>query len=100
MQSHTDPVRLALGISRDSRSIEVKMTRREKSSNSAGFVFFDVLYEDGARSSNRKVPIAELGGLDADERAKSCIEAQDRKIAEVSGRPGGAIKSIVRSRSR
>lgn len=75
------------------------MSRREKASKAGGFLFFDILYEDGARSSNRKVPSAELGGLDGDARAKPYIEAQDRKIAEVSGRPGGVIKSIVRSRS-
>ena len=28
------------------------------------FVLFDVLYEDGSRTSNRKVPGAELGGVD------------------------------------
>ncbi len=76
------------------------MPRRAKASNSGAFVFFDVVYEDGARSSNRKVPSAELGGIDGDARAKPYIEAQDRKIAGVSGRPGGVIKSIIRSRSR
>jgi hypothetical protein len=75
------------------------MSRREKASKVSGFIFFDILYEDGARSSNRKVPSGELGGLDGDARAKPYIEAQDRKIAEVSGRPGAVIKTIVRSRS-
>jgi hypothetical protein len=61
------------------------------------FVYFDVLYEDGSRSSNRKVPSAELGGLDGDEPAREIIEAQDRKVGEMSGRPRPAIKSIARS---
>ena len=61
------------------------------------FVLFDVFYQDGSRTSNRKVPSADLGGLDGDTPAKSIIEAQDRKIAEMSGRPRGPIKTISRS---
>ncbi len=60
-------------------------------------VLFDVVYENGERSSNRKVPNSELVGLDGDEPARALIEAQDRKIAEMSGNPRGAIKTIVRS---
>ena len=29
-------------------------------------VLFDVFYEDGSRTSNRKVPGGEIGGLDGD----------------------------------
>lgn len=76
------------------------MGRRAKPSSAGGGVFFDVLYEDGSRSSNRKVPSSELGGIDGDAAVKPYIEAQDRKIAEVSGRPRGAVKSVERSRSR
>lgn len=76
------------------------MTRREKAANAGGFVSFDVLYEDGARSSNRKVPSSELGGINGDALAKLYVEAQDQKIAEISGRPRGVIKSVVRSRPR
>jgi hypothetical protein len=64
------------------------------------FVLFDVLYEDGGQISNRKVPISELGDRDRDLPAKRYIEALDRKIAEVSGRPRAAIKSVSRSRRR
>ncbi len=63
----------------------------------SSFVMFDVLYEDGSRSSNRKVPAIELAGLDGDLPAKHLIEAQDRAIGLASGRPRGAIKQIVRS---
>ncbi len=59
---------------------------------------FDVLYVDGTRSSNRKVPSTALGGLDGDEPAKALIEAQDREIGLASGRPRAAIKSVGRSR--
>jgi hypothetical protein len=61
------------------------------------FALFDVLYQDGTQSSNRKVPVSALGGLDGDEPAREIIEAQDRKIAEASGRPRPKIKSIARA---
>jgi hypothetical protein len=76
------------------------MPRRGKTPNAGGFVLFDVLYEDGTRTSNRKVPSSELGGADGDTSAKSYIEAQDRKIAEMSGRAPGVIKALVRSHPR
>ena len=63
----------------------------------AEFVLFDVLYEDGTRTSNRKVPSYEVEGLDGDTPARAVIEAQDVKIAEQSGRTRGPIKSLVRS---
>jgi len=61
------------------------------------FVLFDVFYEDGSRRSNRKVPAEILGGLDGDDPARAVIEEQDRIIAEKSGTPASAIKSIRRS---
>ena len=64
------------------------------------FVLFDVLYEDGSRTSNRKVPGLELGGVDGDLPAKTYIEAQDRQIAEISGKPRTPIKSLTRARRR
>ncbi len=62
-----------------------------------GFVLFDVIYEDGSRSSNRRVPATELSGLNGDAPARAFVELQDRKIGEMSGRPRGRIKSISRS---
>ena len=70
---------------------------RKKQPLSNGFVLFDVVYQDGSRTSNRKVPGAELGGLDGDAPARAFIEAQDRVIAERSGNPRSPIKSITRS---
>jgi hypothetical protein len=63
-----------------------------------GFVLFDVIYEDGSQRSNRRVPGEILGGLDGDAPARTVIEEQDRLIAEKSGRPALAVKSIRRSR--
>jgi hypothetical protein len=63
-----------------------------------GSVLFDVLYEDGTQRSNRRIPSEILGGLDGDAPARAVIEEQDRLIAEKSGRPALAVKSIRRSR--
>ena len=60
-------------------------------------VLFDVFYEDGSRTSNRKVPGSEVGGLDGDAPARAYIEAQDRQIGERSGILPRSIKRIVRS---
>jgi hypothetical protein len=62
-----------------------------------GFLLYDVLYQDGARTSNRKVPTAEIDSYDSEGSIRAFIEAQDRKIAEMSGNPRGPIKSITRS---
>jgi hypothetical protein len=61
------------------------------------FVLFDVVYEDGSQRSNRKVPSDLLGGLDGDEPAKTFIMEQDQAIAEKSGMPPLAIKTLKRS---
>jgi hypothetical protein len=63
-----------------------------------GFVLFDILYEDGTQTSNRRVPSASLEGFDADAAVRAFLEAQDREIAVASGRPRGRIKSMSRSR--
>lgn len=75
------------------------MSRKKQSVGSA-FVLFDVIYQDGTRSSNRKVATAELDPLDADASARAILEAQDRKISAMSGRPHGLIKAITRSAGR
>jgi hypothetical protein len=68
-----------------------------KSRASTSFVMFDVVYEDGTRSSNRKVSANLLAGLDGDAPARGIVEAQDRDIAIASGRAKSVVKSIVRS---
>lgn len=69
---------------------------RKKATDNA-FVFFDVVYEDGARTSNRKVASGELLGFDGDLPARTIIEAEDERIALMSGRSRGPIKSFNRS---
>ena len=61
------------------------------------FVMFDVLYEDGTQRSNRKVPRALTGSLDGDKPAHGFLIEQDREIAEKSGKPPVAIRSITRT---
>ena len=76
------------------------MGRRSAGRRVEEFVLFDVLYQDGTRTSNRKVPGSELGEVDGDLLAKTYIEAQDRQIAEISGKPRSPIKSLTRVRRR
>ena len=70
---------------------------RRKERIDTGSVLFDVFYEDGSRASNRKVPAAAVGGLDGDDPAMTFIMDQDRKIADLSGKPPRRIKTLVRS---
>ncbi|MCJ2024363.1 hypothetical protein [Methylobacterium sp. J-067] len=74
------------------------MTKRTKSAPKLqGFVLFDVVYEDGSRASNRRVPVEILGGLDGDAPARDLITAQDSEVAQKSGRPAREIASLTRS---
>jgi len=61
------------------------------------FTMFDVVYEDGSRTSNRRVATVLLGGLDGDEPARTTIIEQDRAISEKSGNPPLTIATITRS---
>ena len=76
------------------------MARRSTVRRVEEFILFDVLYEDGTRTSNRKVPGSELADFDRVLLAKTFLEAQDRHIAEISGKPRTPIKSLTRVRRR
>lgn len=69
----------------------------KKPTSRVEFVMFDVVYEDGSQRSNRKVDANVLGGLDGDGPAREAIMEQDRTIAQKSGLPPLAIKTIKRS---
>jgi hypothetical protein len=73
------------------------MARKKSKPVESGYALFNVLYEDGSRSSNWRVPRSLLGGLDGDEPARKAIEEQDNAIAEKAGRPRIPIKKIARS---
>jgi hypothetical protein len=76
------------------------MARRSTVRRVEEFVLFDVLYEDGTRTSNCKVPGSELVDVEVDLLAKTYIEVQDRQIAEISGKSRPPIKSLTRVRRR
>jgi hypothetical protein len=75
------------------------MAKKKPAPGSVEFVIVNVLYQDGSQSSNRRVPRSELSGYDEDNEIRAIIEAQDRKVAELSGQPRGPIKSITRVRA-
>lgn len=61
------------------------------------FVYFDVVYEDGSRSSRRKVNAAGMARHEEEAFALTEIMNQDRRIAEVSGKHRGSVKKLSRS---
>ena len=73
------------------------MARQKKQPVENAFALFDVIYQAGARTSNRKVPTTDIDQFDRENSIRAFIEAQDRKIAEMSGNPRGPIKSITPS---
>ena len=58
------------------------------------FALFNIHYEDGSLTSNRKVPGDVLEDFNPDQAIEDYIKAQDNEIAEKSGKPRAAIKSI------
>lgn len=73
---------------------------RKKPNGSQDYVLFDVHYEDGSVTSNRRVPAELLQTLDGDDPARNVLEAQDREISERSGRAKPRIKAVQRSSDR
>ena len=76
------------------------MARMKRAANKATPVLFNVTYEDGTLSSNRKVPSDVFDGIDDDAAARAFIEAQDRDIELKSGRPRGRVKVITKLKQR
>jgi len=87
-----------LGVDPGQLHLESPMARKKPINTD--FATFDVIYQDGTLSSNRRIPLSELEGFDGDAPAKAIIEAQDRKIAALSGRARGPIKTISRTPNR
>jgi hypothetical protein len=61
------------------------------------FLYFDVVYEDGSKSSRRKVNATGLSRDEQEAFALTEIMNQDRRIAEKSGKHRGPVKSMERS---
>jgi hypothetical protein len=72
------------------------MAKRPGSNPKNEWAFFDVVYADGSQRSNRRVPLALLGGPEQDAAARDYIIEQDREIAERSGQPALEIATITR----
>jgi hypothetical protein len=84
-------------VARPSSNNDRKNQMARKPATRVEFTLFDVVYDDGSQRSNRRVPSDILGGLDGDAPARAFIEEQDRLIAEKSGVPASAVKTIHRS---
>ncbi len=76
------------------------MARKKSKSKSAGFTMFNVAYEDGSMTSNRRVAnelLDQSFGDDLQDLARTAIEDQDNEIAQRSGARRAKIKSIARA---
>lgn len=75
------------------------MPSMKRAAGRAEFTLFNVDYEDGTRTSNRRVLNDQLDQSFGDallDLARTAIETQDREIAQRSGRQRAKIKSIVK----
>lgn len=74
------------------------MSRKKPKGKSATFQMFNVTYEDGAVTSNRRVAMELLDESFGDaiiDLARTAIEDQDNEIGQRSGHRRAKIKSIV-----
>ncbi len=74
------------------------MAQKKPKGKSPRFRLFNVTYEDGTLSSNRRVEIERLDqtfGDDLLDLARTAIEEQDNTIAERSKQRPAKIKSVV-----
>ena len=70
----------------------------KKPSRKPETVLFNVIYEDGTVSSNRRVPASLLAEFDSKAQIQAFLEQQDREIGERSGRPRASISRVERVR--
>ena len=76
------------------------MARKKSNGKAALFTMFNVAYEDGTMTSNRRVANELLDrsfGDDLQDLARTAIEDQDNEIAQRSGARRAKIKSIARA---
>lgn len=74
------------------------MARKKLKPKVGAFLSFNVTYEDGSVTSNRRIPRELLDQSFGDallELARVAILQQDEEIAERSGRKRGKIQAIV-----
>ena len=73
------------------------MARKTPKGKTAAFMLFNVTYEDGSMTSNRRVSndLLDLSFGDAlEDLVRTAIEDQDNEIAQRSGQRRAKIKSI------
>ncbi len=76
------------------------MARKKSKGKSAAFTAFNVNYEDGMVTSNRRVSSELLDqsfGESFQDLARVAIENQDNEIAQRSGQRRAGIKNIARA---
>ncbi len=76
------------------------MARKKSKGKGAVFTMFNVSYEDGMVTSNRRISnelLDQSYGDAFEDLARTAIEDQDNEIAERSGRRRAKIKSIARA---
>ena len=74
------------------------MPRKKFRSKGATFIAFNVIYEDGMVTSNRRVSTGLLDqsfGESLQDLARTALEVQDHEIAQRSGERRAMIKSIA-----
>ena len=76
------------------------MARKKTKAKGAAFMAFNVTYEDGMLTSNRRVPsefLDQTFGDSLQDLVRAAIENQDDEIAERAGQCRAKIKSITRA---
>ena len=76
------------------------MARKKTKRKGAAFMAFNVTYEDGMVTSNRRVPndlLDQSFGESVQDLARTAIEDQDNEIAQRSGHRRARIKTIARA---
>ena len=76
------------------------MARKKPKGKAAVLTMFNVAYEDGTMTSNRRVAnelLDQSFGDDLQDLARTAIEDQDNEIAQRSGERRAKIKSIARA---
>jgi len=74
------------------------MARKKFAAKRAAFMAFNVTYEDGMVTSNRRVSndlLDQSFGTSLEDLARTAIEDQDNEIAQRSGQRRAKIKSIA-----
>lgn len=76
------------------------MARNKPKGKSAAFMMFNVTYEDGMVTSNRRVSnelLDQSFGGNIEDLARTAIQDQDNEIAQRSNQRRAKIKSIARA---